>query len=120
MHVKSKIISASLFMSVLFLTACSGNIEIEQNCIKLASEDMTVADANSLCACAASEMKTGFSKSEQRILSALFSDIAKLTEAGSKASSSEVALIILNSDLDYTQSKALADRFEQKLGKCEP
>ena len=79
-----------------------------------------MAEANSLCACAASEIKTGFSKSEQRILSAVFSDIAKLTEAGSKASLSEVALIILNSDLDYTQSKALVDRFEQNFRKCEP
>ena len=115
-----KIITLPLCTSLLFLTACSGGIEVEQNYIKLATEDMSVAEANSLCACAASEIKTGFSKSEQRILSAVFSDIAKLTEAGSKASLSEVALIILNSDLDYTQSKALVDRFEQNFRKCEP
>ena len=79
-----------------------------------------MAEANSLCACAASEIKTGFSKSEQRILTAVVSDFAKLSEAGSKTSSSEVDLIILNSDLDYSQSQTLADCFEQNFRKCEP
>lgn len=97
-----KIITLPLCTSLLFLTACSGGIEVEQNCIKLATEDMSVAEANSLCACAASEIKTGISKSEQRILTAVVSDFAKLSEAGSKTSSSEVDLIILNSDLDYS------------------
>jgi len=119
MRVKSKIISASLFTSLLFLTACSGGIGLEQNCFKLATQDVSEAEANIACACAASEIKTGFSKSEQRIFTAVFSDFAKLIEAGSRRSP-EIELIILNSDLNYAQSEALAERLEQKVRKCEP